>query len=526
MSYFNHAYKKMFVATSRKEEGTNPDDRAQTIEISGGVIITEGLHVSHLKHPNFGPGIVGIFDPETHLSLNSQVLGKTCCPFYIAGAAIKLRDKQGPFHGGYQESNKSKIINPKYMRKAWIVPGNGPQPSILEIGCTGANGEIGAVLTGSITEPGEAYQDGTYTDVALTGGSGTGVLAEVAVEGGEVVNVVITTPGLGYEVGDILGIPALVEGGTGNSGAFTVATVDEDNECCKDFYCGESYYLRVEVKGTPALRFANHNLYRTLQADGGCCEDPSDPAVADQGQIYKQWAEQIFTDPYLRAFILPVVVADGQSYWPTEAIAADQGMSGFTFETIPANPTTAGLILQGSYYDTQFANCTFQPTDYYGIEPIQLYASEVDLNGDPCTFETLCVKERCTGFQANGVGESKVRELILSESYLQNFTHNDLRIREITQGTRVYEVLDRNELYTSVFILHSVPRFNNPTGVFDNDQYLLEVVGSQETADTLEEFLGVLQEAGCIKCFNGGTFEALSTCEFEYPDVLVQQQLP
>jgi len=25
-------------------------------------------------------------------------------------------------------------------------------------------------------------------------------------------------------------------------------------------------------------------------------------------------------------------------------------------------------------------------------------------------------------------------------------------------------------------LLHSVPRFNNPTGVFDNDRYMLEII--------------------------------------------------
>jgi hypothetical protein len=33
----------------------------------------------------------------------------------------------------------------------------------------------------------------------------------------------------------------------------------------------------------------------------------------------------------------------------------------------------------------------------------------------------------------------------------------------------------RNSLYNKLCILHSVPRFNNPTGVFDNDQYLIEI---------------------------------------------------
>jgi len=36
-------------------------------------------------------------------------------------------------------------------------------------------------------------------------------------------------------------------------------------------------------------------------------------------------------------------------------------------------------------------------------------------------------------------------------------------------------VAARNGLYNRFCILHSVPRFNNPSGVFDNDQYLIEI---------------------------------------------------
>jgi len=60
------------------------------------------------------------------------------------------------------------------------------------------------------------------------------------------------------------------------------------------------------------------------------------------------------------------------------------------------------------------------------------------------------------------------------------YTGQDLRIREITNGTDVYDAVDRTAFYTRYYIQHSVPRFNNPTGTFDNDQYLLEIVGLAE----------------------------------------------
>ena len=171
----------------------------------------------------------------------------------------------------------------------------------------------------------------------------------------------------------------------------------------------------------------------------------------------------------------------------------------------------------GAYVDTKFGDCTFQTSDFYGKEPVQLFASEVDLNGDPCTFGGVCVVETCPGIQANGLGEEKVRELILSESYLQNFMSSDLRIREITQGTRAYEVLSRTALYSSFFMLHSVPRYSNPSGTYDNDQYLLEIIGSEATTSFLEEAITGLNKVCGANCEIVEDYTAIASCEFELP---------
>jgi hypothetical protein len=39
--------------------------------------------------------------------------------------------------------------------------------------------------------------------------------------------------------------------------------------------------------------------------------------------------------------------------------------------------------------------------------------------------------------------------------------------------------INRNTLYDRIYILHNVPRFYNPTGTFDNDQYLVELIVEQ-----------------------------------------------
>jgi hypothetical protein len=35
--------------------------------------------------------------------------------------------------------------------------------------------------------------------------------------------------------------------------------------------------------------------------------------------------------------------------------------------------------------------------------------------------------------------------------------------------------VDRTATYKAYYLQHSVPRFNNPSGVFDNDQYVYQI---------------------------------------------------
>ena len=254
MAYFNHAFKKAFVATlatQAESAGFDPDGAAgENAGVDAGILTSTDVHVSKLKSTAaaegmlLGPGVTGFFNEKTDRSI---LVGKPedCCSFYIASASIKLDDKQGPFHGGYQESNKSKVINPRFLRKAWKVDANEASQAFLQIG-------------------------GTPDNIAANA------------------------------------------------------------DCLKEFLCGESYYLRVEAKGTSALRFANHNLYQTLQADGGCCADPSNPDVLLENglDIYKQWGTAIATNPYLADFINPILVVDGDSYAYSAELAIAAGLAG------------------------------------------------------------------------------------------------------------------------------------------------------------------------------------------------------
>jgi hypothetical protein len=419
MAYFNHAFQKTFLGT----EGFTGLNEGQ-LGTTGNI---------------FAAGEFGFVDPKTWIVQATDAEITNCCPLVLASGSVLDKDKIGPFHGGYLESNKSKLINPKYVNRFYRVDPCEPTQAVLNIGST----------------------------------------------------------------------PYTQDEGTAN--------------CCPDFLCGETYNLRLDVKGSPALRFLNHNAYLTLTAYTGCCPAGAiAPTPVDSTLVMIAWAKQIVDSPLISPFILPVVsAADGTLYYAPGTVDTLGNLYPDTWDKYVSpgfvEGDCAGLILYGAYVDTKFGNCTFQISDFYEKEPVRLYASEVDLNGDPCTFSGICIVDECLGRQAMGLGESVVRDLILSESYRQNFFHSDFRIREITQGYDILNSVNRNALYTRYYLLHSVPRFNNPSGTFDNDQYLLEVITDGQIV-AFETFVATWLE-NCSQCTGLEVESCVTDCEPIVPSV-------
>jgi hypothetical protein len=93
-----------------------------------------------------------------------------------------------------------------------------------------ANTYVTAIKTSSIKTlgaitGGAGYVNGTYTNVTLTGGSGSGAKATVTVSGGAVTAVTVTSRGAGYQVGDALSASNTELGGTGAGFSVPVATL-------------------------------------------------------------------------------------------------------------------------------------------------------------------------------------------------------------------------------------------------------------------------------------------------------------
>ena len=544
MAYFNHAFKKSFLATGltlSSQTITRPNGTTITgVGTNNGYLTTASVPTYGLNqlsatgitaNGEYRGGYVGWFDPKTNLSV--AVSGSTgCCPLYLAASTIYCKDKISPFLGGYQETNKSKVVNPRYVTRLYDVDPCPPSNNVVHVGSTYASAG-GGVLTGSITTAGVGYLPTPSTNVlvettTLTG-TGTGLTLFINIAAG-VPTLVVANPigsvGKGYAVGDTVTINS-PSGTPGTLAVYTIATVTPaidpvipGTNCCKEFLCGETYNLRLDVKGSPALRFLNHNAYYTATAYTGCCPAGAiAPVAVDSTEVMILWANDLLNSPIVSPFIQIAIQDEAGIIWyapgTNAAFLAAEGADTWNnyVSTGHIANACAGLIFNGAYVDTRFGDCTFQISDFYEKQPVNLILSEVDLNGDPCEFTGLCVVNECLGSQAMGLGETILRDVILSESYRQNFFATDFRIREITQGNQIVNAINRNNLYDTVYLQHSVPRHNNPSGTFDNDQYLLEVIfySSAAAAGFFAATTAWLSQASCSVC-DIETLTCNSTC--------------
>jgi len=444
MSYFNHAFKKTFVGTT------------------GFTDLAEGKLGTPGNVPTTGQ--FGFFDKTGNIvSTATNWTASTACPLTLFAGSVHTSDKIGPFAGGYTETVKSKVINPKYVSAFYKVEAAEAQK---------AQFIVGQVYGGETQDP-------------------------------------------------------------------------LHNACAKTFYCGGSYNFRIDIKGSPALRFLTHNMYLTVSANGGCCADPTTPDAIDPRVIYTQWAYNILNNPIFSQFVQIQLTysLDNGLNWSQLAADTSGDSSKLTgtnslLEYIndptlipgyiaPGNSSDfsslkAGMIINGAYADTRFNDCTFYPNDSIisFMEPIKIYGSEVDLNGDPCTFSGLCMYQHCAPIQVSGTGENVIRDLIMTEAYMQQpvYTGMDLRIREITNGNDVFEAISRTSLYDRYYIQHNVPRFNNPSSTFDNDQYLLEiVVANNFNGTTFEAFMADWLTSAGSACTGLVTYGAPAVCSLLSP---------
>jgi hypothetical protein len=428
--YFPNAFRKSFLPAST------------TLASSGG---TDALTA----------GQIGFFDAKSY-----QVVSAQAAPFILAQGSYFAADKIGPVHGGYKESVKSKVINPKYISRLIKVTSDAAQNQIVSVDPSAAT----------------IYSDNTYR-------------LRLDVKGSPALRFVSRNL---YDTLD------------GFSGCDTVAgttnTVDQNVVLLKwKDQINESLLLK---------EFVVAKVWNMTTASVAI--DPTAAsatiAVANADAALFQVGEKVVHASLAGAsYVVSIGAADSASSGNANivlskaAVASTNGNAKIysqiatdTYTVITVANDIAALDshieITAAYVETKFGACTFTPTDKYDLEPLFIYTSFVEESGDPCATNLFASAELQAPKQASGLGETVLRELILDGRYLQNAYPDSsrvdsLRMREI-EADPALNTVTKSALYDQVLILHNVPRFNNPSSTFDNDQYLIVVHVPTGTATT------------------------------------------
>lgn len=135
-------------------------------------------------------------------------------------APSQARHESLTFTGTLTANQVVKVPN---LAKRWRVNNNcvlsGFTLSLQAPGGSGSIATLGAITGGA------GYANGSYTNVPLTGGSGSGATANITVAGGAVAVVTLALKGQKYLAGDTLGVAAANLGGSGSGFSVAVAGI-------------------------------------------------------------------------------------------------------------------------------------------------------------------------------------------------------------------------------------------------------------------------------------------------------------
>ena len=274
-----------------------------------------------------------------------------------------------------------------------------------------------------------------------------------------------------------------------NTDVITITIPDDCIDCANESI--QNNLLRLDIKGEETLRFLNRFSYSVYDYSECCSSAETTVGFHTGADIATAWAAAINADPLMGAFVTATTV-------------------------------TNKLILTLAYTPTFFDNCSYDTRDYVGKAPLNLIVSVVNDGGNPCL--DTCLTADVDGTTVSNFGEKNayavstkaetsgatvLDEIILEGRYRQDGGWNQgnkdsARFREIQKGNALLGcstgAVDREAFYTCYYIQHSVPRFNNPTGVFDNDQYLYKfyIDCTNQVANTSMNFLwkSIAEETG------------------------------
>ena len=83
----------------------------------------------------------------------------------------------------------------------------------------------GGIAEATLTEPGTGYTEGSYNNVPVTGGSGSGATLDCQYLAGSWAFIIFMNGGSGYKVGDTISVNTADIGGTGSGLSFKIGMI-------------------------------------------------------------------------------------------------------------------------------------------------------------------------------------------------------------------------------------------------------------------------------------------------------------
>jgi len=462
MAYFNHAFCKSFLVGS--------------VEDAAGVS-TSALAAGQL-------GLVSGGDWETEVAAGASLgAGITDLLYLVQGSYRSDILGGNSTHGGYAESIKSKGINPKYVTRIWK-----------------AAASTAAVSSASVEVGPKCHP------------CGENLMLRLDVKGSPALRFLNRNA---YTIGDSMGdastsnVPGLccAAGQTYLDPAVALAKMGRmmlEDPITKDFIAEGSYVNTISVAsagdgystGTKATT-GGSGTGLTISVDSlANTDEVATVSVVDPGTGYA--VNDVVTLVDAGATVLATVTitgvhakgiqinTNGTLSYRTIAEVLD---GTYTASTDPVGDNiSAKLSFKGAYVSTEFDTASFDTRDFYGKEPVQLRLSMIDETGEPCNDCGTAV--HVPGTMPQTTGNQVLRSVLLSERYMQNPVHQGNtdfnRMREIEGSKAIIDQVTLTDLYDVYYVQHSVPRFNNPSSTFDNDQYVYEIFAKQGSAQSTD----------------------------------------
>lgn len=266
----------------------------------------------------------------------------------------------------------------------------------------------------------------------------------------------------------------------------------DDAATAPRFVCGREYTLRIDLRGTPVIRALGANAFRQYTVSTGCCADPSDPQPVDPVAVMVDFAKQINQDYILKQFVTAAVYqADGPDFGGAPDLVNLNTYVPLTDPTAIANATASMQLTTGINERDEYDACSYDPREEVvqdqmklSDDPPRIIAAQLIADSSTACpdFKQLLFDEWQAAQPAQGSGRKILRDFILSQSYRQEYYSLNPREREAENIDNLYALVSPTKIYHSYYILHRADRKSNPSSVYDNDYYLIQICVSNEVA--------------------------------------------